>query len=156
MVVVSCCVPPTPIVAELGETVTPVTATLLTVTAHVAVFPPSTVVTVIVPVPAATAVTKPLLFTVAIDALLVLYVTFLFEALPGETVGVNCWVLPTASAAVVGLTVTPVTGTLLTVTAHVAVLDWSTVVTVMVAVPEATAVINPEVLTNATALLLDA
>ena len=79
-------------------------------------------VTVIVAEPAATAVINPLLLTVAMDALLVLYVTFLFDALDGVIVGVNCCVFPTAKAAVVGLRVTPVTGTLLTDTAQVAVL----------------------------------
>ena len=96
----------------------------MTVIDEVAVLPPSWVVTVIVAVPAATAVTKPLAFTLAIPLLLLLQLTFLFVALEGATVAVSCCVPPTLSVAEVGLTLTPVTGTLevFTVTEHVAVL----------------------------------
>jgi hypothetical protein len=116
MVAVSCCVPPTFRAAVVGLMVTPVTITLVTVTTHVAVFAPSAVVTVIVAEPAAFPVTKPLVLTVAIVLLLVLHVTDLLVALVGAIVAVN-WVVPfIAIDAVVGLIVTPVTGTLLEVT----------------------------------------
>ena len=82
-----------------------------TVTAQVDVKPPSCVVTVMVAVPAATAVTKPELFTVATAVLLELQVTVLFVALEGATVSVNWLVPPYGIEAVVGLTDTPVTAT---------------------------------------------
>lgn len=127
MVAVSCCVPPTFRAAVVGLMVTPVTITFVTVTAHVAVFEPSAVVTVIVAVPAAFPVTKPLVLTVAIALLLVLHVTDLLVALVGAIVAVNWVVAFIAIEAVVGLIVTPVTGTLLEVTVIilVAVFDWS-------------------------------
>jgi hypothetical protein len=124
MVAVSCCVPPTFRAAVVGDIVTPVTITFVTVTTHVAVFPPSAVVTVIVDDPAAFPVTNPLVLTVAIALLLVVHVTDLLVALVGAIVAVSWVVAFIAIDAVVGLIVTPVTGTLLdvTVTAHVAVL----------------------------------
>ena len=157
MVAVSCCVAPTDNDVLVGLMVTPVTATVVTVMAQVAVLLPSWVVTVMVAVPAATAVTRPLVFTVAIAVLLDDQLTVLLVALLGAMVGVSCWVPPTATEAVVGLMVTPVTGTLvvLTVIADVAVKALSLVVAVIVAVPAATAVTKPEVLTVATAVLLD-
>ena len=113
-VAVNCCVAPTFTVADVGDTVTPVTGTLVVVTviALVAVLPWSTVVTVIVADPCATAVTNPLALTVATPPLLVVHVTFLFVAFAGATAAVNCWVPPTLSEVDVGVTVTPVTGTL--------------------------------------------
>jgi hypothetical protein len=158
-VAVNCCVPLTFSDAVVGDTLTPVTATVpvVTVIADVAVFAPSCVVTVMVALPKATPVTKPVELTVATDALLVLHVTFLFVAFEGATVAVNCVVAPTFTLALVGDTVTPVTGTvvLLTVMALVAVLFPSCVVTVMVAVPCATPVTKPDEFTVATAVLLD-
>jgi hypothetical protein len=68
---------------------------LVTVTEQVAVLPPSTVVTVIVAEPAATALTVPLL-TVATPVLLESHATFLFDALPGETVATRVAEPPTA------------------------------------------------------------
>jgi hypothetical protein len=56
---------------------------LVTVTVHVDVLFPSSVVTVIVAVPASTAVTVPLALTVATDVLLLVHVTFLFVAFDG-------------------------------------------------------------------------
>src|SRR5687767_5578428 len=67
---------------------------VVTVIADVAVLPPSCVVTVIVALPAATPVTRPLLLTVATEELLVDHVTVLFVALEGDTVAVNCCVEP--------------------------------------------------------------
>ena len=127
----------------------------VTVTAHVAVLAPLCVVTVMVAEPAATAVTSPVVLTVAIDVLFDDQVTAWLVALEGETVAVSCCVAPATMEAVVGLTVTPVTAIGETVTAHVAVLPPSWVVTVIVAEPAATAVTKPVELTVATAVLPD-
>ena len=62
----------------------------VTVTAHVAVWPPSTVVTVILAEPSPTAVTKPL-ETVATVVLSEDQVTSFLDAFTGKTVSVNCW-----------------------------------------------------------------
>lgn len=62
---------------------------VVTVMVQVAVKLPSTVVTVMVAVPFATAVTRPLLLTVATLPLLVDQVTALFEAFDGLTVSIN-------------------------------------------------------------------
>ena len=136
------------------STVVHVAAELVTVTALVAVFDPSTVVTVMVAVPAATPVTTPAELTVAIDDALDVQVTFLFVALLGVTVAVKVVVPPTAIDAVVGLTDTPVTATILLVTviALVAVFDPSAVVTVIVEVPANTPDTTPLVLTVAIAV----
>ena len=113
-VAVSCCVPPVLIDAVVGLIVTPVTATVAAVIAHVAVLLPSAVVTVIVAVPAPTAVTIPDAPTVATAVLLDVQVTFWLVALAGAIVAVSCCVDPTAIDAVVGLMVTPVTATVAT------------------------------------------
>ena len=118
-----------------------------------AVLLPSAVVTVIVAVPDATAVTFPAVETVATLVLLLLQVTFLFVALLGETVAVSVSVAFGANVSVVLFRLTPVTGTV-TVTAQVAVLLPSVVVTVIVAVPAAPAVTFPAVETVATLVLL--
>src|SRR6185295_16388895 len=81
----------------------------LTVTAVLSVKPPSTVVAVMVELPAATPATTPELFTVATDTLLLLQVTAGLLALAGETAAVSGAVLPAASARVAGVTLTPVT-----------------------------------------------
>ena len=60
--------------------------TAVTVTAQVAVFAPSAVVTVIVADPAATPVTTPEELTVAAAVLFEVQVTYLFVAFEGETV----------------------------------------------------------------------
>jgi hypothetical protein len=69
--------------------------------AQVAVLLPSSVLTVMVAEPADTAVTMPLLLTVATDVLLLLQVTFLFVAFVGSTVAERVTVLPILSVAVV-------------------------------------------------------
>ena len=79
-------------------------------------------VTVIVAEPTATPVTTPAALTVATLVLLELQVTFLLEALLGDTVGVSVVVPPTAIDALIGNTVTPVTGTVVTVIEDIAVL----------------------------------
>jgi hypothetical protein len=94
----------------VGLIVTPVTE-VVTVTTLVAVWLPSTVVTVIVAVPFAMAVTTPEDETVATPVLLLVYVTFWFEAVEGDIVGVTVPVAPpTFNASVDGANVTPVTG----------------------------------------------
>jgi hypothetical protein len=115
MVFASCAVPLIPTLKVVGAIATLVTATVevLTVTLQIAVFPPSAVVAVIVVLPAAIAVTNPLLFTVATAALLEVQLTFLFVAFEGLTVAVSCVVPFTDSVAVVGVNVTPVTAIVL-------------------------------------------
>ena len=83
-------------------------ASFVTVTEQVAVNPPSSVLTVIVAAPSATAVTTPL-STVATFSSEVLHVTDVTAALEGATVAVKEPVVPTFSSKEVGLTVTPVT-----------------------------------------------
>jgi hypothetical protein len=87
--------------------------------------------------------------------LLEVHVTVLLVALVGATVAVSCDVDVTLIARVDADKVTPVTAMLATVTIHVAVLDPSCVVTVMVAVPAETPVTKPEELTVAIAGLLE-
>ena len=66
-----------------------------TVIAQVAVkFEPSVVVAVIVAVPLATAVTRPVLLTVATAVLLLCHITLLSVALLGVTVALSCNVFP--------------------------------------------------------------
>ena len=67
---------------------------VFTVTVHLAVFLPSTVVTVIVDLPALIPVIKPEEFIVAILVLLDFQVTDLFVALEGDIVGINVVVKP--------------------------------------------------------------
>ena len=108
-VAVSCCVAFTETVAVAGITLTPVIGTV-TVMTLVAIFPPSCVVTVMVALPCARPVTRPVLFTVATDVLSELQVTVLLVASNGKTVAVSCCVEFTETVAVAGLTLTPVTG----------------------------------------------
>jgi hypothetical protein len=110
---------------------------------------------VITAFPAATPVTTPLADTVATALLLLLHDTFWFVAWDGVTDGIMSSVAPT-SRLVDDFKDTPVTAMLvvLTVTAQVAVLLPSAVVTVIIAFPAATAVTVPLVDTVATAVLL--
>jgi hypothetical protein len=134
----------------------PVTGILeLTVTAQVAVFAPSSVVAVMVAVPVATAVTIPLLLTMATLVLSKDQVTDWLVALAGETVAISSDVPPKFKVKLDALKVTPETGTV-TVITQVAVLLPSAVVTIMVAIPAPTAVTKPLALTVATFVLLDA
>ena len=152
-------VSPTVMDRELLFRLTPVTAIVaaFTVTEHVAVFEPSFVVTVIVVVPTALAVTTPEDETVATEVLLEDQVTDLSVAFDGDTVAVNAWVSPTVIESDVLFKLIPVTGTVaaFTVTEHVAVLEPSFVVTVIVAVPTVLAVTTPEEDTVATEDLLE-
>jgi hypothetical protein len=84
----------------------------VTVTTHVAVKPPSTVVTVIVDVPTVNGVTTPLTDTVTIAGALEDQVTLLLVASVGTTVATNVPVASPAVKAMVALfKVTPVTAT---------------------------------------------
>ena len=81
----------------------------MTVSAHVALLLlPSAVVTVIVAVPGAFAVTRPELLTVATVVLLDFHVTALLLVLLGVTVAVSWSVCPVFSVAEVLLSETPV------------------------------------------------
>jgi hypothetical protein len=133
-------------VEPLAVTLDKVTATgaAVTVTVQVAVLPPSSVLTIIAALPAATALTVPP-DTVATAVLLLLHVTFLFVALAGATVAVNVSELPTVIVVEVLFRVTPVTATLgaTTLTVQFAVLLPSAVVTVITALPADRADTNP-------------
>ena len=122
----------------------------VTVTVHSVVLFPSAVVTVIVAVPAAFAVTFPSLSTVAIAPSLLLHVTFLLVAFAGATFALSFALFPFVSVSEVHLSDTPVTG-IPTVTVHVAVLPPSFVVTVIVAVPADFTVTFPSLSTVAIA-----
>jgi hypothetical protein len=91
MVAVNWVVEPVVTERDVALSVTPVTATVgvVTVIRQVAVLFPSLVLTVMVVVPTACAVTSPLDDTMATEVLLLLKVTFLFEALAGVIVGVS-------------------------------------------------------------------
>ena len=119
---------------------------LVTVTVTVSVFVSSVdVVTVIVAVPIATAVTSPFA-TVAISVLSLAQVTSLFVAVVGVTVAIKVLSAPTNKESSSLSRVTPVAATvnLVTVTVTVSVFVLSVdVVTVIVAVPTATAVTSP-------------
>jgi len=83
MVCISCSEPPLSIsVMVFLFSVIPVTGVGFTVTKHVAVWPPSSVLTVMAALPVAMAVTRPL-FTVAMALLLVSHETAWFVALAG-------------------------------------------------------------------------
>jgi hypothetical protein len=133
------------------------TGAAVTVTVQVAVLLPSSVLTVIVALPTDTPVTvqvKPFDETVATAVLLLLHVTFLFVVLAGVMVAVNASVPPTV---IVKDGIGKIMLITLTVTVQVAEKPPSTVVTVIIAVPEATAVtvpFNPLADTVATAVLL--
>ena len=114
-----------------------------TVTVQVAVFPSSSVVTVMVASPMPFAVTVPS-FTVATSGLSLVHVTFLFVALSGNTVAVRvCDASPIVKTRVSLSRVTPVTFTGLTFTVHSAVFPSSSVVTVIFASPTPTGVTVP-------------
>ena len=157
MVAVRVSLSPTKMLVAVLLSFTPVTLTSLslTVTLHVAVLPPSSVVTVMVASPAFTPMTLPLA-TVATASLLDFQVTFWLVAFSGVMVAVRVSLSPTKMLVAVLLSFTPVTLTSLslTVTLHVAVLPPSSVVTVMEASPAFTAVTLP-LATVATASLLD-
>jgi len=138
----------------LGVTVTLPTGTAITVTNDDPDFP--SLVAVIVAVPGVTPVTTPVLDTVATAVLLELHVTTRFvTTVPFKslTVTERGVVAPVETVAVAGVTVTVPTGigTMLTE----AVPDFPSLVAVIVAVPKATPVTTPPLVTVATAVLLD-
>src|SRR5438445_529155 len=118
-VAVSCTVAATKMPATAGVTVTVATGTFVTEMADVPFFP--SLVAVIVAEPAATPVTNPLVLTVATAVLLTHVTVRPVRGVPFESFGVavNSVVAPSVTLAVVGLTVTDATGTLVTVTAAV-------------------------------------
>ena len=128
-------------VTDVLSRLTPVTG-WRTVTAQVAVKSPSTVVTVIVAVPAFIPVTTPFSSTVAIAASLLLQVTDLLLASTGSTLAISEYVSVVFSVTDVLSRLIPVTGWR-TVTAQVAAKSPSTVVTVIVAVPAFMPVTTP-------------
>ena len=119
---------------------------------QVAVFSPSTVLTVMVAVPLRTPVTRPFSSTVATEGSLLSHVTVLFVALSGSTVAVSVSDAPVEIGNSSSRD-TPATGMLNTVTVQVAVLVSPVAlgeVTVMVAVPAAPPVTTPLASTVAT------
>src|SRR6266568_2282775 len=146
-VAVSCCVPPTRIVALVGLKLTDATGTM-TVIAALPLLP--SLAAVMLAVPAASAVTSPLPFTVATPGASLDQVIVRPESglpLASSGVAVSCWVPPTTIVAAVGLTVSDATG-IVTVTAAVALLP--SLVAVTFAEPAATAVTSPLASTVAT------
>jgi len=124
----------------------------VTVTAQLAFLEPSTVLTVMVAVPAATGVTSPAELTVATEAASLDQVTLLFEALDGASVATSVLVPPpTSRLKVVLFRDTPVTATwALTVTWQLELMPPSAVVTVTVVEPTETGLTTPPELTVAT------
>ena len=112
-------------------------------------------VAVMVAVPAATAVARPLLLTVATDVLDEVQVTCVVISwvVPSEyvPVAVNCWVVPAGMLGLAG--VTDMEDRVAEVTVRVVLPRYSREVAVMVAVPAATAVARPLLLTVATDVL---
>src|SRR6184192_802118 len=116
---------------------------------------PSLVAVIVTGPPAATPLTSPLPFTLAIALLLDCQVTTRpVNGLPFASLGVavSCTVLPTATPAVAGVTVTDATGTGVTVMA--AVPFWPSLVAVIVAEPATLPVTSPVPVTVATDVLL--
>src|SRR5207302_1397115 len=141
--------------ADPGLTVTDVTGTFVTVTDDVPLLP--SLVAVIVAVPAALAVARPLALTLATPELLLAHVTTRPDRMlpvASLSVAVNCTVWPTCTAADDGVTVTEATGAVVTVTAAVAL--FPSLVAVIVADPAVTPLTRPVLLTVAALeLLLD-
>jgi hypothetical protein len=153
----SCWVFPTTTLAEDGVTETLATGTGVTVIVAVPLWP--SLVAVIVATPKLTADTRPVLaFTVAIAGASELQATERPESTsPAESlvVAVSCSVLPDATLADSGDTVTVATGAGNGVTEIVAVPDFPSLVAVIVADPVATAVTSPFASTVAAAVLLE-
>ncbi len=148
-VAASCCVWPTWIVADAGVRATEATGTFVTVIEEVPLCP--SLVAVIIADPAATAVARPLAFTVATEAFELAQVTIRPDRafpLPSFGVAVSCAVWPTWIPAEAGVTATEATGTV--VTAIAAVPLCPSLVAVRVAEPAARPVTSPLPLTDAT------
>ena len=99
----------------LRETLSTLITFAVTVTAHVAVCEPSSVVTVTVTglSVALTAVTLPCASTVTYSGSLLVHVTFLFVAFSGSTVATNVSVFPSTNVVLSLLKDTPVTATII-------------------------------------------
>jgi len=139
--------------ALAGLTVTDATGTFDAVRVAVPLLPSQAAV--MIAVPAATAVTSPVPFTVATPALLLVHVTVRpVRTFPLASLGVavSCAVRPISILAVAWLTVTDATGTTATVMAAVPLLP--SLVTVIVAAPATTPVTSPLPFTVATVPLL--
>src|SRR5205809_2896432 len=118
-VAVSCTVRPIATVPELGVTVTAATGATVTVTVAVPLCP-SLVAVIVTGPPAATPLTSPLPFTLAIALLLDCQVmTRPVNGLPfaSRGVAVSCTVCPCSTLTEAGVTVTAATGTVGTITA---------------------------------------
>jgi hypothetical protein len=151
----SCCVPPTTMLAVAGVTVTVATGTGVTVIAPVPVLVSEVAVIVTGP-PVATALTRPLTFTVATAWLLddqVIVRPMSKVPLTSLSVAVNCCVPPTMRLADVGLTATVFTGARVTVIEDVP--NLVSLVAVIVVPPDPTAVTRPLPSTVAAAVLLE-
>jgi hypothetical protein len=142
-VAVNCWVVPATLVAVAG--VTAIEDRVAAVTVRVAVPDLPLKVAVMVAEPAALAVARPLLATVAVVVLEELQVTcvVMFWVVESEyvPVAVNCWVVPATLVAVAG--VTAMEDRVAAVTVRVAVPDLPLKAAVMVAEPAATAVARP-------------
>ena len=156
-VAVNCWVAPTTILAVAGVTTIEDNVTWAgTVRVAVPVLLPvaGVEVAVMVAVPAATAVARPLLLTVATDALDELQVTcvLISRVVPSEYVpeAVNCWVVPTALFAEAGVTAIEDKVAAVTVKVRVVVSEILPKVAVMVVVPSLRARASPLVLIVAT------
>src|SRR6266704_792413 len=140
-VAVSCSVPPTRIVALVGLKLTDATGTM-TVIAALPLLP--SLAAVMLAVPAASAVTSPLPFTVATPGASLDQVIVRPESgfpLASSSVAVSCCVAPAYIDAVAGLTLTEATGTGFTVMAAPAL--FPSLVAVMFAEPTATPGTSP-------------
>jgi hypothetical protein len=147
-VAVSVWVAPTPTLAADGATVTLATGTIVTVIVALPDLP--SLVAVAVAVPAAIPVTTPTLDTLATLAFDEVHVTVRpISAFPPASLGVavSACVAPTLTFATDGATVTVATGGGVTVMADAP--DLASLVAVIVALPAATAVTRPPVLTRA-------
>src|SRR5213595_502080 len=155
-VAVSCTVCPIATVPELGVTVTAATGATVTVTLAVPLCP-SLVAVIVTGPPAATPLTSPLPFTLAIALLLDCQViTRPVNGLPlaSRGVAVSCTVCPIATVPELGVTVTAATGATVTVTLA-APLCPSLVAVIVTGPPAATPLTSPLPFTLAIALLLD-
>src|SRR5213078_1309227 len=155
-VAVSCTVCPIATVPELGVTVTAATGATVTVTLAVPLCP-SLVAVIVTGPPAATPLTSPLPFTLAIALLLDCQViTRPVNGLPlaSRGVAVSCTVCPIATVPELGVTVTAATGATVTVTLAVPLCP-SLVAVIVTGPPGPTPVTSPLPFTLAIALLLD-
>src|SRR5437016_5514215 len=155
-VAVSCCVCPAGTLADAGLTVTDATGTPLTVTLAVPLCPSLVAVSVTGP-PAATPLTSPLPFTLAIALLLdCQLIARPVKGLPlaSRGVAVSCTVCPIATVPELGVTVTAATGASVTVTLAVPLCP-SLVAVIVTGPPGPTPVTSPLPFPLAIALLLD-